>query len=107
MEPEYEEIYDEVVDWKKFMEHLFKFDPSPIGSYTIEFNSEKEFNQNYGYMLIYGSKILYNKEPCNLNESEISYLLKYFHSFGIDVEWELPVVPGNYKIYFKILKKTS
>ncbi len=100
-----------VNNWKLFVEKLVEIPPGDPHTMFIEFDSQDEFIKAYGYMLMYISNHMFDKEPCDLNINEIGKILPYFHSMGINIKWDendiikLDNGGNKYNIYFEILKK--
>lgn len=86
-------------EWHDFVKLLFSMPPCDPHTYSsFEVLDNANMISLFGYMLLEGCKNLYKKEPSQLDEDEMKYILKYFHSIGIDVSYK------DNNIYFNQLK---
>lgn len=84
--------------WKDFVENIYRRDPEPTHTFSIEALEElpKDAMQKYlAYFLMYGAKTLYKKELAQLVPEEIDNLRRYLSSIGWKVNYTIETKQQN------------
>lgn len=78
--------------WKDFVETIYKRDPEPPYTFSMEALEDMPQNGLQQYLtnfIIYGAKKIYNKELARLDQKEINNLQRYLRSIGWDVNYKV------------------
>jgi hypothetical protein len=78
--------------WKDFVAAIYKREPEPAHTFTLEFLTEipKDSLQKYlAHFVMYGAKTLYKKELAALTPEEIAKLQQYMNSIGWQADYKV------------------
>jgi len=75
-----------------FVQNLYKMEPNPPFSLSLEFLSEidkEELQKLLAYFVIEGAKIRFNKTLNELSKQDIDYLREYLLSIGYEATFDI------------------